>query len=134
MAQITTLNAKLSDYSEEEFTRRCHRIARRQASIAQAKIYLDTEQEFILFRGMGPDRVEFKRKVMTGREAKELNKKSEASFMADKTKRLWRWIATSIVQKCSDPDRHKQKSTRPKFNEAIKRREIHPDGRITKGR
>ena len=130
MTQIFYRNQKLGDISEHEYTKKLGRKAKSIVRIEKATAYLNLEQEFILYQGMGPDRKEFKRKTMTGSEARELNRISEKQFMDGKTSRLWRWIGKSVIEKCTNPDLKGSHRVTPGVNMEVTPRNTHPNGRI----
>lgn len=105
----------ISDISEQQKTQRLRGKARSNASYEKAMAYLKKEQEFILFEGMGKDRKEFKRKIMTGYEARALNKEYEKKYINGKTKRLWRWVAIEVIEKLKNYQKGSRRKT-PGFN------------------
>ena len=130
MTQTIYINQKLGDQAEYQYTKKLGRKAKLEIKYEKSIAYLNLEQEFILYQGMGPDRKEFKRKTMTGSEARELNRISEKQFMDGKTSRLWRWIGKSVIEKCTNPDLKGSHRVTPGVNMDVSPRSAHPNGRI----
>lgn len=108
MTQVTALpsevlGVQLFDREWKRFRKRTGWMKNRRRMTA-ARVYLESEQTFVLMRGDAP----FGRtKVMTGREAVEANKRFEDQFaktcLEHPERRLWRWKpldGRAVREKC----------------------------------